>query len=490
MSNQVIAAGCRLSFSAKCAAIFAALFFGPISTAAAYFPGGCSYWNSIGTFSSNHSNSPAGITGFAVGDVLTLTVNTPTAGATVGIGDDGATANLAPNNTTSVSYTITTATVSQPIYDYAINTSGTNVTFTYACVSGGSSTKTDSQSLQTLQNDITKSAATISGQVITTQVSAAINDAFSDGGNPVTFGANGVSINFAATPKSDIEQRTDDAFSALAYAGMPKKAPVFKAPAFAPYKEWSAWLDLRGTGWENHDPNAGMNGSQFNGTGGIARKLTPDFLLGIFTGYEYFKYNVAALAGDMKGTGGSVGSYLGWRITPTVRFDAALGYTRMAYSGTAGTASGSFDGNRIVASSGLTGNYGLGVYKIEPSANVYALWEKQNAYTDSLGTAQADRNFSAGRTALGAKLIREWAYGDMKVAPYAGFYGDWRFSSDNAVVAGNPIVGIDDGWSGRATAGVAFTGTGGASVSLGAEYGGIGAAYKIWTGNVRASVPF
>ena len=135
-----------------------------------------------------------------------------------------------------------------------------------------------------------------------------------------------MSINFAATPKSDIEKRTDDAFSALGYADKGAKAMAYKAPrSLTPYKEWSAWLDLRGTGWQNHDPNVGMNGAQFNATGGVGRKLTPDLLVGVFGGYEYFKYNVAALAGDMKGTGGTVGSYLGWRMSSTVRFDAALG---------------------------------------------------------------------------------------------------------------------------------------------------------------------
>lgn len=45
----------------------------------------------------------------------------------------------------------------------------------------------------------------------------------------------------------------------------------------------------------------------------------------------------------------------------------------------------------------LTGTYGWQAFVIDPSASVYALWEHENAYTDSLGTLQADRNFDAGR---------------------------------------------------------------------------------------------
>jgi hypothetical protein len=43
-------------------------------------------------------------------------------------------------------------------------------------------------------------------------------------------------------------------------------------------------------------------------------------------------------------------------------------------------------------------------YIFEPSARVYALWESEKAYTDSLGTAQAERNFTSGRASGGAKV--------------------------------------------------------------------------------------
>lgn len=309
---------------------------------------------------------------------------------------------------------------------------------------------------------ITKSVATVSGQVIAAQIGDVIGDVF---GNSVTFGANDV---FAA-------------------AGNVYKAPPRKSLI---ERQWSAWLDARGTGWQNHDANVGLNGNQVNVTGGVARKLTPDILVGVFTGYEHLKYNVAALDGNMKGSGGSVGSFLGWRVTPNVRYDVVLGYTRMSYSPATGAAAGSFDGNRWVAATGLTGSYSVDSFIVEPSANVYALWEQQSAWTDSLGTAQADRRFTAGRVSAGAKLIRPWRSGDIKVTPYAGFYGDWRFSSDNAPPGGQPVVGIGDGWSGRITSGVAFTGKAGVTVALGGEYGGIGAAYKVWTGNARATVQF
>jgi hypothetical protein len=497
MSTHRVAAASRSSLIARRAAIFGAACAGLIITGGgqALASAGCDAVNA-GIFNVTATTSTSTIIqgNFAKDDKLSWTVTVTTTSGAMGFQVYDQTLGLFAVGTAfssgSFSYTIgqTPTSLNQQALVFGTGSVTVVATCTPAAVT---STPTDSQNLQTLQNGITKAVANVSGQVVTTQIAGAISDAFGEGGTPVTIGANGVSINFAATPKSDIEKRTDDAFSALGYAGKGSNAMAYKAPrTMAPYKEWSAWLDLRGTGWQNHDVNSGMNGAQFNGTGGIGRKLTPDLLVGVFGGYEYFKYNVAALAGEMKGTGGTIGSYLGWRMSSTVRFDAALGYTRMAYSATSGTASGSFNGDRLVASTGVTGNYGLGIYKIEPSASIYALWEKQSAWTDSLGTAQADRTFSAGRTSLGSKLIRQFEYGASTLAPYAGFYGDYRFSSDNATPGGAPIVGIGDGWSGRATAGVSWTARSGAALALGGELGGLGAAYKVWTGNIRASMPF
>ena len=43
-------------------------------------------------------------------------------------------------------------------------------------------------------------------------------------------------------------------------------------------------------------------------------------------------------------------------------------------------------------------------FVLEPSARVFALWEHENAYTDSLGTLQTERNFSTGRASGGVKV--------------------------------------------------------------------------------------
>ena len=144
-----------------------------------------------------------------------------------------------------------------------------------------------------------------------------------------------------------------------------------------------------------------------------------------------------------------------------------------------------------LASTSLTGNYKYNVYIVEPSAKIYMLWESEKAWTDSLGTLQPSRNFSAGRTALGAKVARPFEVSNgWTLSLYAGLYGDWRFQTDSAIPTATPVANIGTSWSGRVTGGLAAKAAGGSMLSLGGEYGGLGANYKIWTGNVRASMPF
>ena len=128
---------------------------------------------------------------------------------------------------------------------------------------------------------------------------------------------------------------------------------------------------------------------------------------------------------------------------------------------------------------------------IEPSARVYALWEHETAFTDSLGTVQAARNFETGRASGGAQVSYPFAWsGSVELAPYVGLYGDYYFSGDDAAAVGLTTVPLLQGWSARTTGGVAATLTNGARITAGGELGGLGSDTHIYTFRVRGSVPF
>ena len=248
---------------------------------------------------------------------------------------------------------------------------------------------------------------------------------------------------------------------------------------------------MRGTSFNRSSIGDDLKGDQINATGGLTRKLTPDLLVGGFGGYEHFDYSSDALTGRLKGDGWTVGSYLGWRFTSTMRFDMALARSGIDFNGTAGTAAATFPGSRWLASSGLTGTYRWQALVFQPSARVYALWEHESGYTDSLGTLQTDRSFTSGRASAGAKLSYPFVWtSTINLAPYAGVYGDYYFTSDDASTAGLASTPLLQGWSARFTSGLDMRFQGGGQLSFGGELGGIGGNTKTCTYRARGSVPF
>jgi hypothetical protein len=406
------------------------------------------------------------------------------------------------------------------------------------------STPADSLKLRAMQVQATKLVAQNSGQAISGAIDTAIADGFSDGGNFITPGGGGMHFNFTSDPdeqasansgsrvsdrwngpgrrdganaanpmgvaavngpvRGQASSRIDDAFASIDRAAIATKG---RARMVEP-KEWMLWADVSGSGinrWGSSGNSVTSTGSteatlygwQVNALLGLTRKVNPAFLVGVLGGYETFDYRADALAGRLKGEGWTVGSYLGWKLTPNIRFTAAIAYSGITYDGSAGTANGNFDGNRWLVSSGLVGTYQLDRLQIEPSATVYALWEHENAYTDSLGTLQDGRSFFSGRAAGGGRLIYplDWT-STVTLAPYLGLYGDYYFNADDAAaaaVAGSvPLAStpILAGWSARATAGVAARFGGGATLAFGAELGGLGSSIAIWTFRGRGSIPF
>jgi hypothetical protein len=390
-------------------------------------------------------------------------------------------------------------------------------------------TAADSLKLRALQVTVTPMVAQNSGQAISDAVGSAISEGLSEGGTFIAPTGNGVRVNFAADadarapsvapPATDpfssangsfaegshgsglhpsSSPRIDDVFGALAFVGATKAPPIRVTEP----REWFGWAEVRGATldrWGSSTAAAGASvlyGNQVNLLAGLTRKFAPNFLIGVLGGYETFDYRSDALQGRLKGDGWTVGSYLGWKITQNIRFDTAVAYSGIGYDGTAGMAAGSFRGDRWLVTGGLTGTYGSYGLQIEPSARVYALWEHENAYTDTLGTWQTARDFATGRASGGVKLSYPVAWSVTTVlAPYVGLYGDYYFNSDSAGAAAAAAVAIPsnlilDGWSARATGGLTAQFGNGALVAVGAERGGIGGSFGIWTYRARASMPF
>ena len=397
----------------------------------------------------------------------------------------------------------------------------------------------DSVRLRAMQLNVTKMIAQNAGQATSGAIFDGISEGFNEGGVLVLPSATGMRINFAAEPRDDDDvpspatasqskgnhvsalgiatttdergqrsgraspSRIDDAFAAIDRQVI-RKAP----PKWREQKEWLLWADVRTTGidrWSSSTTPAGVNqvsqsslyGTQVNALLGLTYKVAPSFLVGMVGGWETFSYTQQDINGRLRGDGWTVGTYLGWLITPALRYDAALTYSRIGYQGSAGAAQGNFNGQRWMFATGFTGSHQVAGFLLEPSLRVYALWEHQNAYTDSLGTLQGTHDFASGRASAGLKggYPLSWFEG-IVLTPYLGIYGDYYFSqasaaalagTDDPTLASTPLL---QGWSARASGGLASKFTNGAGVLIGGELGGIGSTTRIWSLSAKARVPF
>lgn len=395
----------------------------------------------------------------------------------------------------------------------------------------------DSVRLRALQLNVTKVAAQTSGQAISGAIDDAITDSFNDGGSFVTPGNGRIRFNFSADPRDDPQarptattpgiassafgadgrrdafggarrsgSRVDDAFAAI-NPQMPKKAP----PKWQEERQWLLWADVRTSGidrWGTTNANgvpqasqasqASLYGQQVNALMGLTYKVMPNLAIGVVGGWETFNYTEQDINGKLKGDGWTAGTYLGWKILPALRYDAAVTYSGIGYNGIAGAAQGNFTGGRWMFATGLTGTYKTAGFVIEPSAKVYALWEHENAYVDSLGTQQGSHDFMSGRASGGVKAAYPvpWLDSGIVLTPFAGLYGDYYFNKEDsgAILAagGLPLASTPllQGWSARATGGLAARFPGGAGVAIGGEFGGLGSNTQIWTLSAKAQVPF
>ena len=329
---------------------------------------------------------------------------------------------------------------------------------------------------------------------------SASTDPFSSGYGSFDHNARGLSSEPRTSRGDDssASSRTDDAFAALGYAG-PVKAPPLRE---SEPREWLGWAEISGamlSRWSaptapGRAATPSIYGDQVNVTAGLTRVLAPNFLVGVLGGWETFDYRSDAIQGRLKGDGWTTGAYAGWKLSSTIRFDAGLAYSGIGFDGTAGAASGSFAGNRLLVTAGLKGDYQSYGFLIEPSATVYALWEHENGYTDTLGTADAARDFSTGRASGGLKLAYPFAWTDtVKLAPYAGIYGDYYFNTDNITLTGAgtlPVTPVFGGWSARADLGISAQFASGGQFTVGGERSGLGGNFSLWTYKARASIPF
>ena len=364
-----------------------------------------------------------------------------------------------------LTYTITQEDIASP------ESFGFDVSYVTLVASCGDRADAGSSKLRTAQLNATRSSAQVSGAAISRSIEQQVGSRL-----PVAGGAQFTSQNSMSNSlKLGATDRDEGAYDRRRYAT-------------AVDSRMSTWGRVVGTGYDTDDQS---DLRQVNLIGGIDYLVTNNFLIGVIGGYEDMRYDFDSLGARVDGSGETVGVYASWRFVPTLRADIAGAWSRLDYGASDDTASGSFDATRSMLSGGVTGGYSFGDYMFEPSVRAFVVWQDEEAWTDSAGSAYDKRDFTAGRVSVGSKLSRQLEpFNGWVTTPYVGLYADYLYSHDDAFTPGTAFLGLSEDWSARVTSGLELFSAAGHSVSFGSEMGGIGQEELIYTLTGRATLRF
>ena len=197
---------------------------------------------------------------------------------------------------------------------------------------------------------------------------------------------------------------------------------------------------------------------------------------------------------SIEGKGWMAGPYIVARLSSNLVFDAQATWGRSDNEVSPyNTYTDSFDGQRWLVRSRLTGDFKFGQLHVAPHVGVIYFEEKQKAYIDSNGYVIGSQTVELGRLTFGPKLSTSFTRSDgTTIAPFVALQGIWDFKRTDEVNidTGLAVTGTDKVRA-RAEAGLSIQLPQGLSITGEGFYDGIGAdGYNAYGGSVRVGVPF
>lgn len=255
---------------------------------------------------------------------------------------------------------------------------------------------------------------------------------------------------------------------------------------------WNIWVHGQVVSLDVDRSGASFDGHLWSVLGGIDYKAAHYLLLGIAGGYERYDLDTSFNGGRFKGSGYTVGPYLGLQLLPNLVFDIWAGWTGTNYDLTSFGDSGSPKGNRWFVSGNLTGHfYPLQNLRVSPRLSAWYAYERQRSYTSDNGAAVTGQTIELGRIAFGPEVAYRIPLDSSGAVlePFAWIRGEYDFVSDGAVTIGTSVI-RPARWGARAGGGANLAWRS-LSLRLGASYDSIGrSGERAWTGEARLQLRF
>lgn len=199
---------------------------------------------------------------------------------------------------------------------------------------------------------------------------------------------------------------------------------------------WANAAYLRAEGSKS---NADFDSDIITGMVGADYAVNDKLLIGLGIGYENQSTETGYNRGETDGDGISGTTYFSYQINKTYGVTGALGYSRMSYDHlrldplSNARITGSNDADRYFGSVNGTGSWVKGPVTLGAGLGTLYILEKQDAFTESNGTAVASETISVGQVNVTGSAAYRIGVAEPYISGLAGYdYNDAGGSYDNA----------------------------------------------------------
>ncbi|MCR9242314.1 MAG: choice-of-anchor D domain-containing protein [Rhodobiaceae bacterium] len=223
---------------------------------------------------------------------------------------------------------------------------------------------------------------------------------------------------------------------------------------------------------------------------GVDYLVEPDLLIGFMGQVDRFKQDFTTPGSEIDGRGWLAGPYATLKLDEHLYLDVLGAWGRSDNDiSPFGTYTDTFETDRWLVSSTLTGQFDAGNWDLRPSYTLQFLHERQIAYTDSLGVRIPEQSFSQGDMRLGPQIAYSHTFEDgSSIRPKGGFEGVYSFGERNTFSAGS-FAAETQGLTGQVNGGLDYQTPGGLSLGLTTDFGGIGGTAKSFGLTINLSMP-
>lgn len=259
---------------------------------------------------------------------------------------------------------------------------------------------------------------------------------------------------------------------------------------------WSLWINGSFSDLNDKQPISGYNSDQTVGLAGLDFSLTENFILGVLVNGSWSNTTNkgSVFTGTSSTEGWGAGLYGAAIIANALIVDASWIYNETDNSSFDGADTASYSSDGWTAASSLTLYHYVDNWRISPSIGVNYAYNRDNAYTDSLGLTFPEQKQKTGVFDFGGQIgYTHQTQGAGSVEFWAGLFGEWTFRRSVSPSFGTvtPIPTRGDDVDVRVSAGMDFSFNETFSLSVSGEVGGLAISdFNSATGSARAAFSF